>query len=169
MYSSTIMTERFQYVRMAIIDLVALAVVFFTPAFSHLMNFPLYLIEPMRIMVILALLHTNRTNALILAVSLPVFSFAVSAHPVLLKMLLISAELSINVLLFSYFIKMMKAFPAMALSVFVSKAIYYLLKYVVVMAGILQMSVISTSLWIQLLTGIIFSTYAWMVMKTRQA
>ncbi|MDO9512441.1 MAG: hypothetical protein Q7J34_11830 [Bacteroidales bacterium] len=163
------MTERFQYVRMAIIDLVALAVVFFTPAFSHLMNFPLYLIEPMRIMVILALLHTNRTNALILAVSLPVFSFAVSAHPVLLKMLLISAELSINVLLFSYFIKMMKAFPAMALSVFVSKAIYYLLKYVVVMAGILQMSVISTSLWIQLLTGIIFSTYAWMVMKTRQA
>lgn len=168
MTTASIMISRIQASRLILLDILALVVVFFTPALSHLLSFPLYLIEPMRIMVILAVLHTHRVNALILAISLPIFSFAVSAHPVFLKMLLISAELSLNVWLFLLLKKYIRIFPAMALSILVSKTAYYLMKFTIVSFGILQMSIFSTSLWIQLITTLIFSGYAYFVFKTKE-
>lgn len=75
------------------INAAALTLIYFTPALSHLLNFPLYLIEPMRLMLILAMVHSNRLNASA-AVSLPLFSFAVSGHPLFYKMSAILLELT---------------------------------------------------------------------------
>ena len=83
-----------------VLDIFALAFIYFVPTISHLLNIPLYLIEPMRIMLILAIVHTSKKNAYIIALTLPLFSFLVSAHPNIFKVLLITAELVLNVWLF---------------------------------------------------------------------
>jgi hypothetical protein len=59
----------------AILDVTALLIIYLTPAISHLFSFPVYLLEPMRIMLILAVVHTSRKNAYLLALTLPLFSF----------------------------------------------------------------------------------------------
>jgi hypothetical protein len=84
------------------------------------------MIEPMRLVLILALVHTNRTNAWILAAILPLFSYLVSGHPEPLKMLVITAELLANTGLFLFLLRR-GAYPflAMFLSILVSKAFCY--------------------------------------------
>jgi hypothetical protein len=149
-----------------IINSVALLFIYFTPALSHLLNFPLYLVEPMRIMVVLAMVHGDKRNAFILAATLPLFSFAISAHPVFYKMLLISAELSLNVWLF-YVLKerMRNNFMAMISAVVLSKTAYYLLKSVFISAALLGAGLFSTPVWIQGLTTILFGAYAFIWSK----
>src|SRR6056297_3145024 len=84
----------------ALFDLAAIAFIYFIPAISHMLSIPLYLLEPMRIILILALVHTHKVNAYVLAATLPFFTFLVSGHPILPKAFLISAELVLNVFLF---------------------------------------------------------------------
>jgi len=92
----------------SIFDLFAIGFVYMVPVISHLFAMPIYYIEPMRLMLILAIAHTSKKNAYILAVTLPIFSFAVSAHPVFLKTLLISGELLLNVWLFFFLTEKIK-------------------------------------------------------------
>lgn len=142
-------------------DILALTFIYFVPTISHMLSFPLYLIEPMRIALILALVHTTKKNAYIIAITLPLFSFLVSAHPVFYKMMLISGELVINVWLFYFiFSRTKNAFVSILSSIVLSKAIYYLAKFIAI-ALILQTSerIISTSLYIQAATTIVFSVY----------
>lgn len=142
-------------------DILALTFIYFVPTISHMLSFPLYLIEPMRIALILALVHTTKKNAYIIAITLPLFSFLVSAHPVFYKMMLISGELVINVWLFYFILSRTKnAFVSILSSIVLSKAIYYLAKFIAI-ALILQTSerIISTSLYIQAATTIVFSLY----------
>lgn len=148
------------------VDFAGLALVFLIPTLAHLTQWPVYFIEPMRLMLILALVHTNKTNAYVLALALPLFSFAISSHPVFIKMLLITMELSLNVYLFFFFRKLMKkVFPAIVLSILASKLIYYLMKYFVIGAGLLNSGLISTPILIQLMTTIIFSVYVYFMIK----
>lgn len=144
-----------------LVDLSAILLVYFTPALSHLLGFPLYLLEPMRIAVVLALVHTRPRNAWFLALTLPLFSFAVSAHPHFLKMLLITAELLFNVWLFFFLESRLRAgkVVALGLSILLSKAAYYLLKFALVSALLIEGSVISTPLWVQALTMLAFMLY----------
>ena len=149
-----------------LMDILAVAFIYLVPTIAHLTSLPIYLIEPMRLMLILALVHTNKTNAIIIALTLPLFSFAISSHPVLLKMILISGELLINVLLF-YWLKalMKKVFPAILLSILLSKLVYYAAKYFIISFGLLEMSLVSTPLYIQAITTVIFSTYLFVVFR----
>lgn len=151
-------------------DILALTFIYFVPAISHMLSFPLYLIEPMRIALILALVHTTKRNAYIIAITLPLFSFLVSAHPVFYKMMLISGELVINVWLF-YFIlsKTKNAFVSILSSIVLSKAVYYLAKFIAI-ALILKTSesLISTSLYIQVATTIVFSVYLGLMLRNRK-
>ena len=89
-------------IRTIIFDLIALAAIFLVPAISHLLNFPVYYLEPMRIMLILAIAHTNRQNAYIIALTLPIFSLLISTHPSIIKTTLITAELFLNVWLYFF-------------------------------------------------------------------
>jgi len=149
-----------------LINISALLLIYFTPALSHVLNFPLYLAEPMRLMLVLAMLHSGQRNAYLLAFSLPLFSFAVSAHPVLFKMLLITAELVLNVWLF-YFLRsrMRSAFAAMALAIVISKAAYYGLKAIFISVALLGPGLIATPIWIQAITTVIFSLYAMAIIR----
>lgn len=147
-----------------ILDAVALAVIYFIPALSHLFSFPLYYVEPMRIMVILAIAHTSRRNAYLLALTLPIFSMLVSGHPVIYKSLLMSAELVINVFLF-YFIskKIQNQFFSMFISIILSKVMYYAFKFVLIGLALLKLDLISTPLLPQLIVSVVISAYLFLV------
>ncbi|MFZ4705502.1 MAG: hypothetical protein ACOYMF_05785 [Bacteroidales bacterium] len=109
-----------------IFDSAALAFIGLAPAFAHFASLPIYMIEPMRLMLVLALIHTNRMNAWILAAILPLFSFLVSGHPEPLKMLVITAELLANTGLFLVLMRWGKyPFLAMFLAVGLSKVFCY--------------------------------------------
>src|SRR6056297_2743859 len=121
---------------------------------------PMSLFEPMRIVLILALVHTHRINALVLAVTLPFFTFLVSGHPILPKAILISGELVINVLLFFAIASRVKSnFVAILSSIVLSKMLYYFAKFLLIQAAVLEMGLVSTSLWIQATTTLVFSVY----------
>jgi len=109
-----------------IFDSAALVFIGLAPAFAHFASLPLYMIEPMRLILVLALVHTNRMNAWILAAVLPLFSYLVSGHPEPLKMLIITAELLANTGLFLMLIrKGAYPFVAMVLSITLSKVFCY--------------------------------------------
>ena len=153
----------------ALIDISALAFIYFVPTISHLISLPLYFIEPMRLMLVLALVHTHKNNAYILALTLPLFSYLISGHPVLPKMILITSELSLNVFLFYLLSSKMKpVFPAILLSIIISKLAYYLIKYILINMAIIHSGLISTPIFIQLITTLVFSTYLYLVMKRNQ-
>lgn len=153
-----------------VFDILALAFIYLVPTISHMLSLPLYLIEPMRIALILALVHTTKRNAYIIALTLPIFSYLVSAHPVFYKMLLISGELVLNVWLFYFLLGRTKnVFASILSSIIVSKAIYYLAKFIA-LALIFNSteSIISTPLRIQVITTLVFSVYLWLMFKKRK-
>lgn len=165
-------------------DAVALLFVYLVPTLSHLTSLPFYMIDPMRVAVLGALLVSKDwKNGLVLALSLPLFSFAVSGHPVFPKCLLIAAELSVNVLLFVWLSRIFvrSASPssfasspengsaakapgsaavvgvAAFVSILLSKALYYGLKALVLSAGLMQTELISTALLVQLAVALLIS------------
>lgn len=153
-------------VKGALIDLTAVLLIYFTPALSHLINLPVYLIEPVRLMLILSIAHSSKTNTFILALTLPLFSHLISAHPVFLKTLLISFEL----VLFSFlFYELSKKFKSVFLVMFVSitagKVFYYLFKYVLITSGLIQSELISTPVYLQLIVSVIFSVYVSIILN----
>lgn len=151
-----------------LIDLSALAFIYFVPALSHLLALPVYFIEPMRLMLIIAIAHTSRRNAFIIAATLPLFSFLISAHPHLIKMLLISAELVLNVWLFYFILKKSgNAFVSMISSIVISKVAYYLIKFGLISSLLLSGSLVSTPLLIQLITTLVFSGYLFFVFRNK--
>jgi hypothetical protein len=152
----------------ALINLIAIAFVYSVPAISHLLSFPVYLLEPMRIMLVLAIVHTSRRNAYLLAVSLPLFSLLISGHPVIYKAGLIMLELSLNVWLFFMISKFTRnRFVSMLSSIIASKIIYYGLKYLLISAAVLESGLVSTPLYIQAITMTIFSGYVYLMFRDK--
>lgn len=150
----------------SVFDLFAIIFIYLVPVFSHLFVLPIYYLEPMRLMLILGIAHTSKKNAFILALTLPLFSYVISAHPVLLKTLLISAELLFNVWLYFFLIEKVKnKFGAMLLSITLSKVVYYVAKFGLLSALLLEGSLVSTPLLIQGVTILLFSTYIFIVKK----
>lgn len=167
-------TSRFfsaeDYLRSLTLLFGSLAVIYFIPAMSHMFSVPLYYAEPMRIMVILAIAHTGKRNAFVLALTLPVFSFLVSAHPSLLKSILIALELVANVWLF-YLIsnKIKNQFSSMLISILLSKMFYYLAKFLFISFAFMQTDLIATPVWIQIISTLVFSIYVFVVFTRKQA
>jgi hypothetical protein len=164
--NTTIISTSALRIRTLIIDSAALAFIFFVPALSHMLAVPIYLIEPMRIMLILAVAHTTKRNAYLLALTLPLFSFAISAHPVFLKSLLISLELVFNVWLFFALGKIIRnQFAAMAIAIIGSKVFYYALKFGLLSFALIEGGLISTPIYLQLITTVIFSAYIFLILR----
>ena len=145
-------------------DAVALLFVLVVPALSHMTAVPFYLLDPMRLAVLGALLASrSRVNGLVLAVALPLVSFAISGHPVFPKCLVIAAELSVNVLLFWWLSRAFSRKGALGIgvasfvSILFSKVFYYGLKALVLGAGLMQMELVSTALWVQLVVAVMIS------------
>jgi hypothetical protein len=149
-----------------LLDILAILAIYFIPTISHMVGIPFYLFEPMRIFVILSLLHSRKANSYALAIGLPLFSFLISSHPVLLKAGLISFELVINVFLFYLARKRLAAHWAVLISVIFSKIIYYMFKYLFIQFALLESSLISTPLYFQFFTTLAFGLYAFIWIKT---
>ncbi len=157
-------------IRTLLLNIAAFLFIFLVPAISHLVMLPVYYVEPMRLMLILMLLHTTRTNAYIIAISLPLFSFMLSGHPVPPKMLLIVSELALNVFLFFFLKDRLKSVPAaMVSSVLISKVFYYLVKYLLINTAILSTSLVGIPLYVQLIMILLITGYAWLTIRKQQA
>ena len=155
-------------IRNLLVDAAILAVVYFIPALSHLCPVSLYLLDPMRLVLLTGLLLTrSKVNACFLALTIPVFSSLIVEHPPMVKAILISVELTVNVLLFLQFLNKPKWHVPVALfvSILLSKMVYYSVKFLMIKTGILDGVLFSTPLYIQmgvvLLITLVFSTI-WM-------
>ncbi|MCJ7552473.1 MAG: hypothetical protein MUO34_01200 [Ignavibacteriaceae bacterium] len=143
-----------------IFDFVVLSFIYFLPAISHLLVFPLYYLEPMRFALVFALLHTSKRNTFIIALTLPLFSFLISSHPSFVKAGLLSTELLLNVILYFVFVKKLNSrIISLLLSIIVSKIAYYLLKYVSIETGILTDKLFATPFYYQAITILLISVY----------
>lgn len=146
----------------------ALLIVYFLPAISHLFAFPVYFIDPMRIIVIASLVHTKKENAIILTLTLPIFSFLISSHPVFAKSGLIVIELFTNVILFLIISKKYNLFISAIISIIFSKVLYYFAKYIFINLSILDDKLFSTPVYIQLITAIVLSLYVYYFYKKEE-
>ena len=148
-------------------DILLLGVIYMLPTISHLLAFPLYLLDPMRVVIFASiLLSASRLNSFILATTIPLFSFFVGGHPVFVKSLLIALELLANLALFWFFYKKgVNVFVTTFISIILSKVLYYILKASLLDAGLLKMELVSTSLIIQALVAVAISLLMALFMK----
>jgi hypothetical protein len=150
--------------KIIIYDFIALSIIYLIPTLSHIFNFPIYYLDPMRLMVFFVIIHTDKKNSYLIAATLPLVSFIASSHPVFIKSLTMSVELLLNVWLYYEFSKMFKnKFIPAALSILVSKVIYYGVKYFLVSIALLSTSIISTPLHFQIAVLLFISAYAFIM------
>ena len=146
-----------------LIDFSILLFIYFLPALSHLFSFPVYYLDPMRIALVIGLIHTSKKNTYLIALTLPLFSFLISSHPQFVKSLLLSAELIINISLFFLFKEKIKnVFTSLLLSIIISKVIYYLLKFAFINYALLDDKLFSTPYYFQIISAILLSTYMYL-------
>jgi len=149
-----------------VISLCGLLLIYFLPDISNLLNIPFYLFEPMRVIIIIAIVHTSKENAYILAVLLPAASLLFSSHPSIIKTFILSGDLLLNIFLYFSLIKFkVNKFLLMSMCIVASKLTYYLAKYLLIQFSVLKGDLIATPLYIQLLIVIILSGYVYLVDK----
>lgn len=152
-----------------LIDLSLISFIYFLPALSHMLAFPVYYLDPMRIALVITLAHTTKRNSFLIALTLPIFSFLISSHPHIIKSLLISAELLINLGLFFWMSKKIKnVFISISVSIIASKIFYYAAKYLLINAGMINDSLFSTPIYYQVIVVLVLSVYLLYISKIRE-
>ena len=150
--------------RTLIIDITFVLAVVYLPSLSHLLAVPLYRLEPMRMLLILALPFASRGNAYLLAAILPLASFITSGHPHPAKAVLMTGELLVNVWLFWWLMRRFSSsLGAMLGAITLSKLGYYLTKLALIQVAVLGPPLISTPLWLQGILAIVFSLYIFII------
>lgn len=153
-----------------VFDVFGLVAIYFIPAISHMFSIPFYLFEPMRLMLILAIAHTSKRNAVIIALTLPLFSYFISGHPIPPKALIMAVELMLNVVLFYYFARRLKHyFGAMIISILASKVAYYFMKYGILYYGVIDGDLFATPIYLQLILTVLYSSYLFVVFSRKEA
>jgi hypothetical protein len=159
-------------ITIAVSDLAALIGIYFIPSLSHALAFPLYMFEPMRIVLFTAYLFSrNHTNALILALTLPLFSMLSSGHPILPKALLMSGELFINVLFFILLLKHTKwgVFLSLLSATLVSKLLYYGVKFLLIRGAVFEDKLISTPVLTQMIIALVIAVFFAIVYREKES
>ena len=158
--------------RILVLDAALMAGACLIPAASHLLALPLHHLDPMRWLLLGALLiglkeNNLMHNGLLMAVLLPLMSAMVVGMPTLAKALVMVAELVTNVALFSLLTQggrqLMgsgKVFAAMLLSLLGAKCVYYGLKALCLTTGLLDGALLGTSLALQSGVAIAFALVA---------
>jgi len=139
-----------------LIDVFLLLALYLLPSVSHLTAWPLYVLEPMRVALIVALLFTNRANTYFIAVTIPLASVLLTGHPEPLKAVLMCIEFSVLVACYSWLARQARfpAFVALLGGILFSKIIYYTLKSAALSAGLLAGSLISTPVKMQVILAL---------------
>jgi len=154
--------------KIILFDCLALAIVFFVPKIGEILQLPFYMIEPMRLMVIISIAHFKRFNAFLLALTLPLFSWIVSGHPEFYKMLVMTCEIMVNVFLFYFLIhKFGSVFLSMIIAIIVSKVLCYTLYLVFFSIMFIKEEAQPSFLIAQLITTLVFSTYVFFIYRKR--
>ena len=155
--------------RVAAIDALLLTVACLVPTVSHLLAWPLYYLNPM-LLVLLAgmLLVRDRRNAYLLAVLLPVVSMLAVGMPAPLKALCMVAEYAsvvfVSGLLQRWNDRFVGTLGAMLVAMLAGKAVYYLLKALILAPAVL----VSTPVTVQLAVVVVAATlYATVKLKIK--
>ena len=149
-----------------IISLCGILFIYFLPDISSLLNIPLYLFEPMRVIIIIAIVYISKENAYILAVLLPAVSYLFSNHPSLIKTFILSGDLLLNIFLYFSLIKFkVNKFLSMVISIVLSKTSYYLIKFICIKLSWLTGDLIATPIEYQLAIIIVLSGYIYFMDK----
>lgn len=145
--------------RTLVADAGLMALVCLVPTFSHLLSFPLYHLDPMRMMLFAAMLIASKNgiegikqNGILFALAMPLVACAVTGMPSIVKAMIIIAELVTNVVLFCSFNKAdskASTFVTLLLSTILAKGLYYGLKAAAIGAGLMSASVVGTDLLLQ--------------------
>jgi hypothetical protein len=150
-------------------DLIALLAIYLVPSISHMLGFPIYYLEPMRIMLILAIAHTSKKNTYLIALTLPIFSFLISAHPSMIKTSLVTGELLLNIWLFFFLSeKISNKTSSIFLSILISKIFYYLVKFLLINSALMGGDLISTPVYIQTIMLLVMSAYIYFISYSRK-
>ena len=151
-----------------LVDVIVLVFIYFLPAFSHFLRIPLYYADPMRIALFSILTLTKKENVYFMAIIIPFVSFLISGHPVFPKFLIVSLELFLNVMLIYRFSGIIKnRFVLVFFSLFLSKSVYYFVKFILLKLAVLDMRLISTPIFIQLIMMLVFSAILAFVLRKR--
>lgn len=154
------------YKKIFAIDLIGILIIYFLPEISRFLNIPFYLFEPMRVIIVVSMVHSSRNNAYLLAFLLPLLSLLLSNHPSVIKTFILSGDLLLNIYLFFSLIKFkVNKFLLMSICIVASKIVYYLAKYLLIQFSALKGDLIATPLYIQLLIVIILSGYVYLMDK----
>ena len=152
-----------------ILDICSLVVVWATPLISGAIGLPFYMIEPMRLMVIVSIAHTSKGNSYLLAFTLPLFSWIISGHPEFYKMLVMTAEIAVNVFLFYYLVRRIDSILlSMIISIFVSKIFCYALYLVFFSIMFIEDEAETSFLIAQVITTLVFSSYVTLVRQKQK-
>jgi hypothetical protein len=115
---------------------------------------------------VIAIVHSSRNNAYLLAFLLPLLSLLLSNHPSIAKTFILSGDLILNIFLYFKLSEVYKnKFLLMSMSIVVSKLAYYLAKYLLIQFSVLKGGLIATPFYIQLLIVIILSGYVYLADK----
>lgn len=135
--------------RLALLDAVLLTISCLIPAASHLFALPLYMLNPMLALLLVAILvGRDWRNALIMAVLMPAISCLLTGMPVATKMLCMMAELVTVASMFDWHHKRWAVLPAVLTAIMAGKLVYYGMKTIVIAPDVL----IGTNWVVQLLT-----------------
>jgi hypothetical protein len=135
------------------LDVLLCAAVVAVPTLSHAAAFPIYLFDPMRVLLFAAILYSSRRNALLMALWLPLLSMLTSGHPVFPKVVLIQGELVLNAVIFYGLTRGSGRFAlGAAVSVLASKTVYYAAKFVLLETALLGGNLFATPWTYQLAT-----------------
>jgi hypothetical protein len=143
-----------------VIDVVILSTIYFIPALSHAAPFSLHYLEPMRLLLFVGyLLCRNDINSSFLAMTIPFVSTVITGHPPAAKAVLISCELLVNLWFLIWISEKFKwnAGIAFFVSALASKLVYYLFKFAFLELGLIQGTLVSTPLSIQLVALVVLS------------
>lgn len=155
--------------KVLILDIFAFAAVWLTPVIGRLIGLPFYMIEPMRLMVVLSIAHTSRGNSYFLAATLPLFSWAVTGHPEFYKMLVITVEIGINVFLFYYLLRRIDSILlSMIISIVISKVLCYALYLVSFSMMFIREEAEPSFMMAQVITTLVFSFYVVIILQKKK-
>ena len=139
--------------RTLLLDAALLTLACLVPAASHMLAFPLYILNPMLALLLTAMLlgHDWR-NALLMAVLLPAVSCLLAGMPTAPKMLCMMAEMATVAALFGWLQRRWAVLPAVLTAIVAGKAVYYALKAIVLAPAVLvttgwQIQLLAVLLW----------------------
>ncbi|MBP9990134.1 MAG: hypothetical protein KBT45_01725 [Bacteroidales bacterium] len=140
-----------------IVDVLLLSAACVIPAVSHLVGFSVGVFNPMLLLLLGGmLLVSDHRNAYFLALLMPLCSYLLVGMPSFSKMICLCGELTAVVACFSMLSTKMRAFPAILLSLFAAKGIYYGLK-LLLLDGALVATPFAMQLPVMLLAASVFA------------